>query len=427
MPGGFDARAGSPTYSSLGVISPISGGHLPRFHPLQQCICTYHGRVDTPHPAPADHQRWSELVGRLDARTLADRFATLLRAVPDYDPPPVPMSEILRTGTLTFAALLDRLRSEEVEEFLPAAHEVGVTRARAGIPITSLMTAIRLDFTVLWHAIAEVAAPEDAALLVRRAGIVLAAVDEYAGQAQSAYMSELHRIREEASSVRQGLIARLFQSPSPTDIQLAQIGGELDLAHDAPLLVAAALGDDIPPLRVLIAEGERAGATILTHHLGDTLIAFTRLVGYPGSRLETFARGLEAQRVGIFEAPRGLADVPESASTARVLAQALTPDDTRAMTWERGWARVARERLSHAGHPVIADVERALDSCGSTERERLTDAVRDYLSTGSISASAARLYCHRNTLTNRLRRFAQLTGIDPVVPEQAARLVVGWA
>ncbi|MBO2988554.1 helix-turn-helix domain-containing protein [Leucobacter tardus] len=377
--------------------------------------------------ASATHERWCALVDRLDARVLADRFTSLLPAVPDYDPPPVPMTEVLRTGTLTFAALLDRLRSEDVAEFLPAARDVGVTRARAGIPITSLMTAIRLDFTVLWHAISEIAEPEDAGLLVRQAGVVLAAVDEYAGQAQSAYMTELHRIREEASSVRQGLIARLFQSPSPTDVQLVQIGGDLGLPHDAPLLVAAAIGDDMPPLRALIAEGERAGATILTHHLGDTLIAFTRSVDYPGSRIATFLRGIADHRVGACAAPRGLVDVQESAATARVLAQALDLDDTRAMTWERGWARVAQERLAHAGHPVIADVERALDSCGPAERERLVDAVRDYLITGSVSASAARLYCHRNTLTNRLGRFARLTGIDPFVPQQAARLVVGWA
>jgi DNA-binding PucR family transcriptional regulator len=44
-----------------------------------------------------------------------------------------------------------------------------------------------------------------------------------------------------------------------------------------------------------------------------------------------------------------------------------------------------------------------------------------------VSESAAELFCHRNTLTNRLRRFADLTGIDPTVPEQSARLVVGWA
>ena len=54
------------------------------------------------------------------------------------------------------------------------------------------------------------------------------------------------------------------------------------------------------------------------------------------------------------------------------------------------------------------------------------EAVQTYLSTGSIAESAARLYCHRNTLMNRLRRFTELTGIDPTVPAQAARLVVAW-
>ncbi|MGO3280856.1 MAG: helix-turn-helix domain-containing protein, partial [Brevibacterium aurantiacum] len=40
---------------------------------------------------------------------------------------------------------------------------------------------------------------------------------------------------------------------------------------------------------------------------------------------------------------------------------------------------------------------------------------------------AAELFCHRNTVANRLRRFADLTGVDPMIPAEAARLVVGWA
>jgi DNA-binding PucR family transcriptional regulator len=53
--------------------------------------------------------------------------------------------------------------------------------------------------------------------------------------------------------------------------------------------------------------------------------------------------------------------------------------------------------------------------------------VRNFLHTGNITTTAQELFCHRNTILNRLNRFQELTGIDLAVPAQAARLVVAWA
>lgn len=61
------------------------------------------------------------------------------------------------------------------------------------------------------------------------------------------------------------------------------------------------------------------------------------------------------------------------------------------------------------------------------ERERLEETVRHFLSTGNITTTAQVLFCHRNTILNRLHRFQDLTGIDLAVPAQVARLVVARA
>jgi len=37
-----------------------------------------------------------------------------------------------------------------------------------------------------------------------------------------------------------------------------------------------------------------------------------------------------------------------------------------------------------------------------------------------VTGTAAALYCHRNTVINRLNRFTSLTGYDITVPSQAA-------
>ncbi|UOQ57413.1 helix-turn-helix domain-containing protein [Leucobacter allii] len=378
-------------------------------------------------PEPADARRWSELLDRLDVDALTETFLGLVVKIPGYDPPPVPLSEVRRTGRLSFEALVDGLRDGGFGARIPVSSDVGVSRARAGIPITSLMTAIRLDFTVLWDALTRVATAEDAELIVRHTGNVLRTVDEYAGQTQQAYVEERARMQEEASSVRRGLVASLFQEPQPTEERLRGIAEALGVPHEAPLLVAAAIEADVAALRVHVSELERAGATVFTYYLGDTLVVFTQRLALPGSRLEELAHGVLDLRVGVVVAESGMPGLRRAATTARDLARLFRPEESGAMTWNRGWARMAGRGLLAAGSPIIEDVNAALAGCGEAERTRLEEATRSYLATGSIGRSATELFCHRNTVTNRLRRFAELTGVDPLVPEQAARLVIGWA
>ncbi|MGW9020312.1 helix-turn-helix domain-containing protein [Leucobacter chromiiresistens] len=378
-------------------------------------------------PTPDDRGRWLELLAQLDPEALTDRFLSQVGAVPGYDPAPIPVSELRRTGTLSFISLIEGLRAGGFAAPVPVATDVGVSRARAGIPLTSLMTAIRHDFTVLWEALTRAASAADAELIVRHTNIVLRTVDDYVHQTEAAYLDELQRMNEEQASVRQGLIAALFQDAQPGPERLQTIATDLGLAETAPLHVVAAVGDDIAALRVHISELERAGGRVYTHHLGETLIAFMRQTPLPGTRLvEVAARALDL-RVGVARALAGVADLRQAAATARALALALTADETGAMTWSRGWARLAARSLLDAGSPILADVHDALARCTPAERVRLEEAVRRYLDTGSIGAAAEALYCHRNTLANRLRRFADLTGVDPLVPADAARLVVGWA
>lgn len=385
-----------------------------------------HERQLKDQPLPEDRRRWNELLDALDLGKLTERFLARVVTVPGYDPAPIPVSEIKRTGLISFRSLVEGLRAGGFDGPVAVSTEVGVSRARAGIPLEALMTAIRHDFNVLWEALTRVATQEDAELVIRHTGIVLSTVDEYVSQVQQAYTAELQRMREEEYSLRQGLIAGLFDDHNPTDERLATIASTLGLDPEGPLLVVAARGQDTSALRVLVSDYERAGGTMFTHHLGDVLIAFARSSELSGSRLEAIERRLAEARVGLVNAA-GIGFLRRSALTARDLAQLLTPAETGAMTWERGWARLAAQALNAAGNSIVTDVERALAVCGAAERERLVEAVHTYLRSGSITTSAAALFCHRNTVANRLRRFADLTGVDPMIPAEAARLVVGWA
>jgi DNA-binding PucR family transcriptional regulator len=58
------------------------------------------------------------------------------------------------------------------------------------------------------------------------------------------------------------------------------------------------------------------------------------------------------------------------------------------------------------------------------ERQRLLETVTTHFSQGSVARTAASLFCHRNTVLNRLSRFTELTGFDPTLPVDAASVVV---
>jgi DNA-binding PucR family transcriptional regulator len=68
-----------------------------------------------------------------------------------------------------------------------------------------------------------------------------------------------------------------------------------------------------------------------------------------------------------------------------------------------------------------------LDAVAPPERERLIAAVRRYAEDGSVTDTAASVFCHRNTVLNRLRRVAVLTGRDVTVPADAAILLLALA
>ena len=363
---------------------------------------------------------------------LTDTFLGRVLHIADYSDALLPASEIRRTGKASFHALIDSLRHDvdaarmERLRFTHAV-DVGVSRARANIPIESLMTAIRLDFSILWEELTQLADPSDAALLVRHTESVWQVVDSYASQTQTAYVAERQRMLNEASSIRQGYVAAIFGQDPPGPEMLTRIAAEIGIDQNAALGVAVALGEAAAALRVAVALAARMGSGMLTHPLADGLVAFWPVDERAGSAANDGAANVRDLRCGLVERTQGLASLASAARFARELAGLVEDGDKHALTLEQSWTRIARLRLAEAGMPVAADVESALASCGRAERERLVEAARAYLATGSVAGSTHRLFCHRNTLMNRLRRFTELTGIDVTVPNQAARLVVAWS
>lgn len=391
------------------------------------CECTYtRVMVDQSFGAETRHgdaARWQHLIAQLDPAQLTNALLPLVGAVPGYEASPIPRSEIRRTAELSFVGIIAGLKDGELGEAITVADEIGASRARAEVPLSALMSAVRLDFTVLWEQLVALSEPADAPLIVQHTGAVLRIVDAWVAQVQRAYLGETRRIADEASAGHRDAIAALFQDPPPTHERLAALSVQLGFAPGEGLTILAALDAEIPALHAALAELRRSGGIAHTHHLNGALIAVVR-DDIAGAALRE--RAIAELRVGLLREPEGPRALRHSAGIARELALCAEPGEAGAMTWGRGWARYVARALQAEGTEIVADVRSALATCTPAKRARLLETVGDFLSTGSIGLTSERLFSHRNTVSKHLSEFRALTGVDPTVPREAARLVIGW-
>ncbi|MDR7083827.1 hypothetical protein J2X01_003127 [Arthrobacter ginsengisoli] len=389
--------------------------------------------------SPNDGVRWSELVDRLDGRldTLAQSFTARVRQIPEYGDSQVTIPEIRDTARETFRRLIQGLRGGQEDEarvgLLTFASDLGSKRARAGIPPESLTSAVRLDFSILWADLLEIAAPEDAALLASRVDQVWRVVDEFAIRTHMSYLTERVRMAQEESSIQREFIARLFNQSTLSAETSAQVGSALGIGPDSRCGLVAASGEPGVRLRAAATQfgsGQRRHRLFL-HESGGNTYLFWPLPPRPARATRSMALQLPPLLAdipcGYVPEVNGLRSLPAAARTAESLAALLRPADSGPVSADAAWTRLAQQNLQDAGLDLAAQLDEAMEECRGGERERLTETVRHYLSTGNITATAEQLFCHRNTILNRLNRFEELTGIDLTVPAQAARLVVAWA
>lgn len=388
--------------------------------------------------------RWSELVEALSGRLeiLVDEFAARVQEIPEYSDDRVSLTEIRETARETFRLLLDGLRDTAARPFERNGDEdtlarfsldLGAKRARAGVSPEALTSAVRLDFSILWADLLQIASVDDAGLLTSRVDRVWHVVDEFATRTHASYAMERVRMAQEESNIRREFIARLFSKSELSADTVRQAAAALSTDATARFSIVAASGEAASRLRAVAAHGgwNQPHQRLFVHEFGGSTYVFWALPqrsgGRPGAGRAYVPAAITAIPCGYVEGFSGLRGLPPAARTAERLALLVQPGDAGPLTAAAAWARLAKQQLQDAGLDLWADLDTTLADCRGGERERLEETVRHFLATGNITTTAQELFCHRNTILNRLNRFQELTGIDLTVPQQAARLVVAWA
>jgi hypothetical protein len=390
--------------------------------------------------------RWLELLGELDGwrDVLADRFMQEIKEGDLYYEGLVKPQELRESSREAFDFLLSELRRHAaagsakppVASDLDFPHRIGVRRARQGVEGQKLTAAIHLDFGLLWSHLLWLAKQSDALTLAVHVQHVWTAVDSFAGRIHSAFMDERVLMAEEKSMSKQSFVALLLSDdPEPPELA-ARASTTLSIPVDSRLWVAAAPITNDESLRSFAEQLRTQERHAYSHAWGGCTVVFwpapppdgTALLGVPeGWRCSADAAALAQVACGIAPLHLGVQGVRHAARVACEIALVLPPKFAGPAAMSDVWSLMASAGLRTRMPQFIDSVLQSVDALSDSERHHLVMTVRAYSRTGDISRTAATLFCHRNTVMKRLRRFKELTGLDMSVPEDAAQALIALA
>ncbi|MFJ2659870.1 helix-turn-helix domain-containing protein [Arthrobacter koreensis] len=361
-----------------------------------------------PLDAPAGHQ-WEDLIRRLWTQrdSLVTDFLSRFEAV-SYDDAKVPAEDVYQTAVDTMDMFLYQMAGLELPPDLRnLPREVATRRASQGVPLQSFLEAVRNDFRVLWKGLERVAHGDGVNVLVSNMDRVMDVVEGYVSNIQQSFVEAEALLARDKQLYRQRLLSRLFSGEPKTPQDLEDIAAGLGVRTADSFELLAVIGD-------AVAEAQRAflhDRRLHSYERAGVLYIFRqRRTGSWQQEPPGFAAGYVPNIAG-------LAAVPAAASSALVLARSGGPG---LQTVQEAWQRIAAELLEQTLPGFCSGVQEALGRCTDHERARLLQVAESYARTGSIKETAEELYCHRNTVVNRLHSLQQVIGLDLAVPTEAA-------
>ncbi|WP_441414887.1 helix-turn-helix domain-containing protein [Arthrobacter sp. 2MCAF14] len=132
----------------------------------------------------------------------------------------------------------------------------------------------------------------------------------------------------------------------------------------------------------------------------------------------------DGMAVAVAPLAEGLGSVRTSAAAAREVMRDLPMGSAGVFTLRDRWLSITRHRLSQLGCDPGQLVFPKLQDCAPQERARILEAATTFLGTGSLVETARKLFCHRNTVVNRLAAFERYTGLDLQNPTDLALAVL---
>ncbi|MBC2905502.1 PucR family transcriptional regulator [Streptomyces cupreus] len=321
--------------------------------------------------------------------------------------------EVHRSLRHSVMSLLDPRRNRDAAR--RCTWQIGVHRAEQGVPLDALLHAFRLGGSLVWQRLVEETsrtAPEDVRLLVHVATDMWNFVDEHCTLVADAYREAERQLAWRRENRVRLLAAALLDGTSRI-ADLPETAEGLDLPEHGRYVVVAVAGGRTPG-----PSGARAAAvppsTRVHWHTGGEVDYGIVLVGDEDPEGdEDPLEGLDlapGAKAGVGSVVTGLAAVGDARRLAD-LALSICPQQGGTIRLTEHLPEALVISCPELGATLADQVLGPLLRLEPADRDVLLDTLSAWLACdGSAQRAGERLYCHRNTVLNRLRRCEQLTG-----------------
>ncbi len=341
------------------------------------------------------------------------------------------ITDITENNLRIFFRILREVRSPNDEE-LAELRTSAARRAEERVPLEAVLTAYHIGARMGWRALVDEAGPEDLDALLAAGDGVLVYLQAVTSAVSTAYLEEQQAIHSEERDARRAL-ANALLSGDPVDALAARLGVTVAPAY---VVLSFAIGEHVDELDVGVVGTVAARRKLrrvqerLDAFAGEQVLGLLDPTG--GAVLLPTSPGASG---AVVNALAGLVDDVASAAAASVTAGAAVSNNLDGL--ERA-ARQARDVLGLAermGRPpglyligdVLLEYQLTRDSDARPLLAGLLDplarnpdlvrTLETYLANDlDRRGTAAALHVHPNTLDYRLKRVAELTGLDPSSP-----------
>uniref|UniRef100_A0AAU2JYL5 Helix-turn-helix domain-containing protein n=1 Tax=Streptomyces sp. NBC_00049 TaxID=2903617 RepID=A0AAU2JYL5_9ACTN len=314
------------------------------------------------------------------------------------------VSEAMRYGIEAFAA-----RRSDPRKDLVYAQELGRRRAEQGLPLDLLLYAYRRAGRLTWDALLDIVTEEDPGalpVLARTAGAMWVGIEQQASATAEAYRAADLEMRRRSDERVQALLDALLEG-DPAPGLAARAAAGLDLPEQGRYAVVVLPVDRRDSVHRVVSAG---GMRLFWRMRAEQELA---VVALGSSSLDELAAELTDRCPGpggISPVVDGLAELGRARRLAETALGTCTPDDRALVRLSDRLPTALVVRQPELAGELVEAVLGPLLELDPADRAVLLETLDAWLTAeGSAGRAATRLYCHRNTVFNRLRRLEHLT------------------